>query len=55
MNLRFHRGVRYWRKNHPMMAKDARLLADIATDHTDWTDEDVIARLAAERLGPGRL
>ncbi|GAB2853454.1 hypothetical protein ACFQ0P_15665 [Microbacterium insulae] len=55
MGSSFGRGTGHWRRNHPEYAGDASLLADIARDHPDWPDEDVIARLAAERRGPGPL
>ena len=28
------------------------MLADIARDHPDWSDQEVVARLRAEQSGP---
>jgi len=43
------RGRRYWDARHP---SERRMLADIARDHPDWSDQEVVARLRFEQSGP---
>ena len=42
------RGRRYWDARHP---SEGRMLADIARDHPDWSDREVVAGLGCEQWG----
>ena len=44
------RGRRYWDARHP---SEGRMLAEIARDHPDWSDQEIVARLRFELSGPG--
>ena len=53
------RGTRYWRTRHPQIAASdgvdaAVALSDIARDHPDWADQQVIDRLDWEVAEPAR-